>query len=857
MLQLAMQTVRARKGAFAGCFVALLVATTLVAACGILLETGVRAEIRTERYAAAPLVVAGPQRLAIAKPGSEQPEFEPLRERARLDAALTERIARVEGVRAAVPEVSFPARVVTASGAMLGGPTGQDSEGNSFGHGWGSVVLTPFTLTAGRPPAGPGEVVLDGELARRAGVHAGDRVTIQATAPPSAYRVSGIASAPGRDGLARQSALFFAPAEAQRLSANLGRVDAIGVLAEPGVPTDTLRQRVAAAVEGTGAQVSTGAERGAVEFLDLADAKALLVELAGSFGGIALMVALFVVASTLAFSVQQRSREVALLRAVAATPRQVRWMLCCEAQVVALAAGVAGAVPAVALAGWLRGRLVAHGLMPDGFVLRVSPLPLLVAVGAGMATATLAAWLTARRAARIHPTRALGEAAVEPRRIGLVRLVIGLVLLAVGGGVVALAPNLQGEAGAASSFGIAMALVCAAAVLSPILAAAGARLFGGPLRLLSRTTGYLAVANARTNSRRLGSAVTPLILALGLVGTVAFAQTTQGHAAMRQARAGLLADRVLVAEAGVPREVAETVRALPGVTAATAVARTGVIAEYRELGDAMVQTFGAQGVTPAGLGHTMDLGVRAGSLEDLREGTVAVSQLAAETIGATLGERIRLRLGDGTPITPRVVAIYQRGLGFGHFTFPHATLRGHVTDPLDETVLVRLADRADLGELARLSGRYPGLLVLDRAGFQAAQATEQAQDTWVNLLLLGVLLCYVAVAVANTLVMDVSQRARELALLRLVGTTRRQVLGMLRWEGVIVFLTGSVIGAVIAALTLAALSLGLTDDPVPYVPPLAGAALLAGAAALSMTAILLPGRLVLRTNPAEAIAIRE
>jgi putative ABC transport system permease protein len=111
--------------------------------------------------------------------------------------------------------------------------------------------------------------------------------------------------------------------------------------------------------------------------------------------------------------------------------------------------------------------------------------------------------------------------------------------------------------------------------------------------------------------------------------------------------------------------------------------------------------------------------------------------------------------------------------------------------------------------------------------------------------------------VANTLVMDVSQRARELALLRLVGTTRRQVLGMLRWEGVIVFLTGSVIGAVIAALTLAALSLGLTDDPVPYVPPLAGAALLAGAAALSMTAILLPARLVLRTNPAEAIAIRE
>jgi putative ABC transport system permease protein len=855
MLRLATQNVRARKRAFAGCFVALLVATTLVAACGILLETGMRAEIPTERYAAAPLVVAGPQQLAIAKPGSEAPEFEPLRERARLDATLTERIARVEGVRAAVPEVSFPAHVVTASGAILGGPPGQDSEGNSLGHAWGSAVLTPFTLTTGRPPAGPGEVVLDAELARRAGLEVGDQVTIQATAPPRAYRVSGIATAPGGDGLARQSTLFFVTAEAQRLSTHPDRVDAIGVVTEPGVATDTLRQRLTAAVEG--AQVSMGAERGAVEFLDLADAKTLLVELAGSFGGIALMVALFVVASTLAFSVQQRSREVALLRAVAATPRQVRWMLCCEAQVVALAAGAAGALPAVALAGWLRGQLVAHGLVPDSFVLRVSPLPLLVAVGAGTATATLAAWLTARRAARIHPTRALGEAAVEPRPIGRLRLLIGLVLLAVGGAVVALVPNLQGEAGAASSFGIAMALVCAAAVLSPVLAAAGARLLGGPLRLLSRTTGYLAVANARTNSRRLGSAVTPLILALGLVGSVAFAQTTQGHAAMRQARAGLLADRVLVAGAGVPREVAETARALPGVAAATAVARTGVIAEYRELGDAMVQTFGAQGVTPDGLGQTMDLGVRGGSLENLRQGTVAVSEYAAETIGARLGERIRLRLGDGTPIAPRVVAVYQRGFGFGDFTFPHTTIREHLTEALDETVLVRLADRADPSALDRLARRYPGLVVLDRAGFQAAQATQQAQEGWVNLLLLGVLLCYVAVALANTLVMDVSQRARELALLRLVGTTRRQVLRMLRWEGVIVVLTGSVIGTVIAALTLTALSLGLTGDPVPYVPPLAGAALLAGAATLSMTAILLPARLVLRTNPAETVAIRE
>jgi putative ABC transport system permease protein len=323
----------------------------------------------------------------------------------------------------------------------------------------------------------------------------------------------------------------------------------------------------------------------------------------------------------------------------------------------------------------------------------------------------------------------------------------------------------------------------------------------------------------------------------------------------------MLADRVLVAGTGVPPEVADTVGDLPGVAAATAVVQTSTIAAYQELGDWIVQTYAAQGVTPDGLAQTMDLGVRVGSMDQLRAGTVAVSELAAGTIGATVGERIRLRLGDGTPITPRVVATYQRGLGFGDFTFPDHTIQGHLTDPLAHAVLVRLAEGADPGQvdaaLAGLTRRYRGLGVLDRAGFHAAQTQQQALNTWVNLLMAGVLLGYIAVSAANSLVMGTSQRARELALLRLVGTTRRQVLQMMRWEGVIVVAAATVIGVGIAGLTLSALSVGLTGTPMPYLPPLAGAALLAGVAALGMTAILVPTRLALRANPAQAIAVPE
>lgn len=864
MLQLALSTIRARKSAFAGAFITLLLATTLVAACGILLETGVNASIPTERYAATSLVVSGSQRIPMPSTDGEGGDYEPLTERARVDAALAGRIQQVDGVDAAIGEVSFPAHVATGSGAVLPGPpspygSSNDTPGGSWGHAWDSAALAPFTLTEGRAPASRGEVVLDAELARRAGVQVGDEVTVQATAAPRAYRVAGVAAAPGGTGLKSQSALFFAAAEAQRLAGNPGRVDAIGVLAEPGVDAGVLRERVAAALQGTGARVHAGDDSGLVEFLDAAEARELLTALAGSFGGTALMVALFVVASTFALLVQQRTREVALLRAVAATPRQVRRMICREAQVVAVAAGVLGAVPAVALAAWMRTQFVDRGLLPEPFTLHVSPLPMLAALAAGLSTAWVAAWFAARRASRIRPTEALGEAAVEPKRMGRGRLVAGVVVLLLSAGLLVLSSRLRGEAAAASGAGVVIPLVTAAALLSPILARISARVLSGPLQVLSRATGYLAVANARANSRRLGAAITPLILAVGVGGVMMFQGSTMSHAAERQAQEGMLADRVVVAGTGVPRELAGAVRDLPGVAAATAVVQTSVKAEYTELGDPALTSFSAQGVTPDELGRTMDLDVRAGSLDDLRAGTVAVSWLVAGTVGAEVGERVRLRLGDGTPIEPKVVAVYDRGLGFGDFTLPRGALDGHLTDPLDDAVLVRTADGASLSEVdAALAGLpYAGLAVMDRAGFEAAQAEAMALDAWVNLLLVGVLLGYVAISAANSLIMGTLARTRELALLRLVGTTHRQVLRMMRWEGTVVVLTATVIGVVAAGLALVMLSVGLTGSPTPYVPPLSGAALLAGVAALGMTAIILPARYALRSNPAEAIGIRE
>ena len=121
-------------------------------------------------------------------------------------------------------------------------------------------------------------------------------------------------------------------------------MDAIGVLAAPGVDSDALQRRVGDALHGQ-ARIVTGSARGEVEHIESVEEKDAVTAIAGTFGGLALFIAMFVVASTIGLSVLQRQREVALLRAVAATPKQVRRMIRWEALLVALAASAVGVVP--------------------------------------------------------------------------------------------------------------------------------------------------------------------------------------------------------------------------------------------------------------------------------------------------------------------------------------------------------------------------------------------------------------------------------------------------------------------------------------------------------------------------------
>jgi putative ABC transport system permease protein len=843
MWDIARATIRQRKAGFVAVFVAVLCGSTLVTALGVLLESGLRAGVPPQRYAAAAVVVGGAQALPLAE--DIDPYFG---ERVPLPAEAVGKIAAVPGVDRAVGDVSVPLDVVSAGGPVVG-------------HGWGSAVLAPFSLREGSAPAGADEVVLDAELARRAGVGVGDGIDLALASSRAKYTVTGIVAPPGTDRLGRQAVLFFSDRQARVLSDRPDQVDAIGVLVRPGADPAALAERIRSALPGTELRTYTGSDRGDVEFLDVGEARARLVVLSLGFAATAVMIVLLVVASTLALSIQQRRREFALLRAVAASPRQIHRMVGAEVLLVAGSAAILGAGPGIAVASLLRSAFAAGGVLPADFGLALSPLPAVAAVLLCVGAAWVAGWVAARRPARISPVQALGESTVEPPALHRFRVLAGWAAAVLGMAASGLPTLIPGEAAVAGAASSALLLVAAAALLGPRLIAGAVRLIGGPLRRIAPVGGFLAAANTLASTRRLAAAVTPLVLAIAITSVQLFTQATVAAAATEQARDGVVADFVLwSAGSGLGPRVTDAVRALDGVKVASPVVRSRVLVPHLQAGKLKVASYAAQGVDPDRLARVLDLDLRSGSLDRLRGETVALSQLAAETLGVRVGSRIDLRLGDGTRTRPAVVAIYGRGLGFGDVSLPHDLLVAHTTLRSDQAVLVRADAAASPTALASalrgLAANHPGLVVLDRDGLTAAGQAQREAQSWPSLLALAVLLAYIAIAVVNTLVMATAARGREFALLRLIGTGRAQVVRMMRIEALLVVGLATVIGTLAAIPPLVGISLGLTESPIPSVSAGVYAAIIGVTAALGLLAMGVPTRFALRAHPVDAIGIR-
>ncbi|SEF10102.1 putative ABC transport system permease protein [Jiangella alba] len=836
---IARKTIKGRKAGFIGAFLAVLLASVLVTSLGVLVESGIRGGLPPQRYAGADVVVSGVQALPVV----EDTDIA-LPERVRLPADAVDAVADVPGVAEAAGDVNVPVSVV-ADGAVA------DLSRPVVGHGWSAAALAPFTVDGGDGPRRDDEVALEAGLASSLGVETGDRVDLAVGGVPSTYTVSGVVSRPGD---ARESAVFLTDERAGELAGAGGRWDAVVVVADDGVSAGELAGRIADAVPDV--RTHTGDARGHVEFLDIGQARGELTVMAMSLAGTTVLIAMFVVAGTLALSIQQRRREFALLRAVGATRGQVRRLVGAEVMLLGVTAAVLGAVPGYLVAVGLGRAFAGTGLLPADFQLAMSPLPGLAAIVLCLVTARLAGWVAARRPARLNPVEALGESAVEERRLGAGRVGAGAVLVVLGLAVSGVPMLVPGMVGVAAAAGGALLLAIGVALLGPRVLGAAAGLLAAPIRRLSPVHGYLATANMRANSRRLAAAVTPIVLAVAVVSVQLFSQSTLAAAAGRQTIDGVVADQVITGrDGGVGGAVTDELRRELGDDATvTPVVHSQVIVRYTELGDPTQESFAAQGLDPAGLHRTLDLEVRDGDLGDLRDGTVALSRNASATFGASVGDTVDIVLGDGTVIEPTVVAVYGRGLGFGDVTLPHDELAAHTTTGLDSWVLI---GGGDPGTVAQVAAEHPGLAAGTGSDLSAAGSSERSAETSSSLVAILALLAYLAVSVVNTLVMATAERTREFALLRLAGAARRHVLAMMRVEAGVIVAVSVLVGLLVALPPLVGISIGLTESPLPSISPAGFGGIVLATSLLGFLAIGVPARAALRLRPVDAIGLRE
>jgi putative ABC transport system permease protein len=840
MVGIALRTLRYRTGGFVATFVVLFVGAAVLLACGGLMETGVRTVVPPQRLAAAPIVVAGDQRYELPV----EDETVTLSERVRLDAGMADTIGRVPGVARVIPDLSFPAQIVDDDGA-------RSVPGTQRGHSWESAALAPYRLSEGRAPARDTEVVLDDVTAARLGARPGGETEIAVLGGTRTFTVTGVATT-GRT--MATDAVFFAPGAAGDLTRTPGRLDAFGVLPAAGTDVTALRTRIDAAVRGEHARVLVGADRGLVEFGQVADDGELLVVLAAVFGGLAVQIVVFVVSTTLALAVQQRRRELAVLRAMGASPKQVGRMIKAEALIVGVLATLAAIVPGGLLGEWLFDRLTGFGVVPPVFTFHQGTFPAVAATALALCAAWCAAVFVGRHARRTRPVEAMRETLTPSRWLTPARLWLGVSCL-LGAAVLAYASLtvLDGPV-AASTAGPAVTCVAAAvALFAPGLTRMMNAVLRRPVRAVTGLSGYLATCNARARWLPMAGAVTPVVLATSFAIFMFYYQTTQTAAAEKAYTDSLVTDAVVEAPAGdVTGGLVSRVREVPGVGAASAFVTSSGYVERPPHPDQDDDGVPLNGVSTDGAESMWRGDVLDGDLSGLRDDTIAVPEDLATRLGVAVGDDIAMRLGDGAAVTLRVVATL-RATESAAALVPADTLAPHTTEGGATRILVTAAPGTSPDDLraalAHEVGGQPGLRVAGRDSLAAEHMAGEEANAWVNYLLVGLFLVYAAISMVNTLVLATANRRREFGLQRLIGATRGQVMRMMTVEALLVAVIGCVLGTLTAATMLVPFSLAAAGSPIPSGPWWIYPSVLGLAVALTLVATWVPAWSTVRARP--------
>jgi putative ABC transport system permease protein len=823
-------------------------------------------------------------------------------DRAPVQASLLPTVAGVAGVAAAVPNVNGQAVVVdpgTGDAYDTGGAPG-------IGTSWtGGTATGSEELVEGGAPHGD-EIAVDKATADDLGLRVGSRIPVITNKPcvidepgeprrPCEFTVAGTFQIAGQDGVGGASVVSFDTPTAQRLLlAEPGAFSSISVAADKGLSQERLRERITAALQrepipGAFSSISVAADKGlsqeqlreritvalqrariagveAVTGEQLADEQASVIQDAVSglstflliFAGIAVFVGAFIIFNTFTMLVAQRVRELALLRAVGASRRQVQTSVQIEAAVIGVVGAGSGLVLGAFLAIGLRGLVSAVGIKLPAGDLVFQPRTIVVALLVGLVVTGVAAWIPARKAATVPPVAAMRETFVLPVRSLRTRGVAGVVLTLLGGVLMVAGLAGTGSGAAFAVGGGAIGVFLGVATLSPLLSPTVTGVLGKPLPRLFGTTGKLGRQNAMRNPRR--TAATASALMIGLAVVSAFSVVGQSiKVSVRDAVSDSLgADFILTPSSfgqgfsgGVARDLVDE----PGIEAAT-----GIRFDNLEVNGKKDTVSAAE---PAAVETVLALDGVAGNLADFKKeekkDSIIVDADTAAERGYAIDEKIPVVFPDG-PKNLTLVATYEPNELAGHYMVSLDEWGGHKTPDLDQVVLVKVAENGDSDAVRaavdKAAEPFPNIEVRDQREFIAEQ--EKQVDTILGLIyvLLALTIVIALFGIVNTLALSVIERTREIGLLRAVGMTRGQLRTAIRLEAMVISVFGAILGVAVGSFFGWALASALESEGITTFAYPAGTivvVVIAGAV-LGVVAAIFPARRAAKMDVLRAIA---
>ena len=773
MLIVALATVRTRWAAFAGTFAALALGVSVIAVMALVLAaaSGGSPHQRPERFGSVPYVIQVDPNMRVrdrygsieSVPLLAQPDIPP---------------TVIHQLPGAVPDRSFYAQV---QGAPATQPT--------LGHGWSSAAFAPYPLTSGHAPRLNNEVVVAGPA------KVGSRVSVVTAGGSRLYTIVGTVRP--RTG---EQPIFFTDAQAARLSPG---VDALAT-------EDASTAARAVALPGAHLRILQGADRHEADPQAVQDDNELngLTTFLGVAALISAFVAVTVTATAFGLSVAQRRHDLALLRTIGATPKQVMRLVCAEAAIVGAGGSAVGCllglVGAPPLARWI----ARQGLAPSWFMVSFttgSALALSIAFLVGIVVAVLSVLMTAARAGTIGPAEALREAAVESKPIGRLRLLGGIIALLCGVGALAVVTVIVPSAvtDPKTEVEVLILLIGGTTLLSPILL--------GPLTRPFRrgTAGMLLRASILTGPRRAAAAIVPVLIAVGLSAAILGTNATANAAASAGVHQQAADADFVVLPAGTPgvtTALVERLRHISGIEE-TAVTDTNMLAYQPQ--DSLHLEPPIPIPTPAiGIDRpssALNLKVSAGSLAALNDHTLAVDA----SWGKHVGDTIKLWRPNGTPLSLKIIAVLASTSPSG----PSLIVDLHNADTtMPDRIYVKTDSSAsDAAVLAAARSEHARPVPVSR--WEAHLADQQANQTQVGLeLLLGVAVIYSLIGIANTFLMSTGGRRPELALLHKTGASRRQIVWFTTAESLVLTVVGLLLSAIVSGIVLGSAYGALSSD---------------------------------------------